>query len=201
MHSSTTTRFTNGVYHFLYLIPRAFLIDAASEGHWDIVTRVLDRLDNCVTIEQKGKNGETLLNVATCEGKADVVETLLKRNTDPNIGDEKGYTPLFCSVDSTSSADCTRLLLRHNADVTLLDKSDCTVFHHIAYEGHLDILKVMKECVAPEVLRSIIDAPCGARTLHSPVLSRRVTLQGSALHIAALMGKYQCIPLLVEFGK
>ena len=128
------------------------------------------------------------------------METLLKRKADPNIGDEKGYTPLFCSVDSTSSASCAQLLLRHNADVTLLDKSDCTVFHHIAYEGKVDLLLAIKECVSAEVLRSVIDLPCGARTLHSPVLCRRVTLQGSALQIAALMGKHQCIPLLVQFG-
>ena len=110
----------------MYLAHRVCLLDAATHGQWSLLRRVLAELDPSDTIEQRGQTGETLLHIVVCEGQADLLAMLLQRDIDTNVADNKGYTPLFCTVDSTSSSACAELLLRHNADINVLDKNECT---------------------------------------------------------------------------
>lgn len=58
--------------------------------------------------------GNTALHAAACRGRAKVCELLLLAGANPNVHNQRGYTPLGAAVDAAHT-ECVALLLGHGA--------------------------------------------------------------------------------------
>ncbi|XP_023319406.1 ankyrin-1-like [Trichogramma pretiosum] len=99
-------------------------------------------------------NPESLHDAVECE-KLEIVESLLKNGTDPNIVNEEGMSPihLVCYRPSLwhKQFDIARLLIRYKADLNLKDKYGNSPMMNLFQHDHdyntyrLDMLKLLLE--------------------------------------------------------
>ena len=66
-------------------------------------------------INARDEVGRTLLNIAVCNGKNEIVKLLLDAGADKEIKDNIGRTPLFTAVEY-ATAEIVKLLLDAGAD-------------------------------------------------------------------------------------
>ena len=64
---------------------------------------------------KRDHNGTTALHQAVFQNKLDIVNLLIDRGADPNIGDENVWTPLYWAVERRR-IDMVKLLLNRGAD-------------------------------------------------------------------------------------
>lgn len=94
---------------------RTPLYVAILEGHFDVITLLLDRgarIDAC------GENGWTVFHLAAGRGQESVVRLFLEHGADIEVFDERGWTPL-CAAVRWEKPEIVTLLLKVGAEVNL----------------------------------------------------------------------------------
>ena len=125
-------KFLKSVVFMLSILSLGFLEaadihDAAKAGNLRKVKALIDKNPELIDIQDKDNHLKTALHVAVEKKRADVVEFLLGRGANPNLGCtstdidiflpvlQKGITPLHISIAMGNEA-ITRMLLEQNAD-------------------------------------------------------------------------------------
>jgi ankyrin repeat protein len=85
-------------------------------------------------INQKNKNGNSILHIACWKGNCDMVLMLLMRGADVNILDSKGYTPLLVAIEFGHDKLATSLLER-GANINIGNEVLCLPLHVAALSG------------------------------------------------------------------
>lgn len=115
------------------------LILACYRGNTDVADFLIE---NVKDVNYKSREGTALAGLAIKYNK-DLVEHLLKKNADPNIGDETGYTPLFWAVKS-GNKDLVEQLLKYKADKTKKDSMGMTPFEYALQTNNKEIINLLK---------------------------------------------------------
>ena len=97
-------------------------------------------LDQYPTLSQAQDNrGYGALYKAAYMKRPEVVNLLIERGADVNLGTARGTRPLHASAEN-GSVEITNALLDHGADVNLRDGGGRTPLHWAAYNGSLEII-------------------------------------------------------------
>ncbi|KAF4311746.1 hypothetical protein GTA08_BOTSDO12623 [Botryosphaeria dothidea] len=96
------------------------LVQAAEQGHKDIVNFLLDKGDST---ETAASNGRTALSAAASSGHKDIVEMLVVYRADVRSRDQEGNTPLMLAVQREYEG-VAKLLLKHGADIDDIKKDN-----------------------------------------------------------------------------
>ena len=112
-------------------------------------------------------------------GNIEVLQELIRLETDLNVRDEKGYTPLIIACYNNQYR-AAKLLLDSGADVNAQDYGGNTALMGVAFKGYKDIAEML---IAQ-----------GAR------LNLRHGNGGTALMFAAMFGRNDVLQLLLHHG-
>lgn len=87
-------------------------------GPEDVVpdSQILAAMEEIQDLEEKDRDGRTLLSNAACYGRVKAVKYLLKRGADVNTADECGFTALHFAVQC-GNEEIISLLIKAGADV------------------------------------------------------------------------------------
>ena len=110
-----------------------------------------------------------------------VIQLLLDRGANPNLGDRDGWTPLLSTNTRNGNEDIVQLLLEGGADPDLPSHFGTTVLHLAAENGNRDVVQLL------------IDR--GAE-----LNSNSTTYGFTPLHYAALTGHGDIVRLLLKAG-
>lgn len=99
---------------------------SAKAGHLEIVKLLLTK---GAFINGKNRNHKTPLHVA--RGHSSVVDYLIANGALVNVPDAQGLIPLHCAA-AGPCVECVKILLKHGADWTILNRSDQTILHYAA---------------------------------------------------------------------
>ena len=91
------------------------------------------RLSSPLTLHEGDPNGTTALHQAVFQNHHDIVNLLIERGADPNIGDENVWTPLHWAVERRRM-DMVKLLLNRGADPNKISKQ-WTPLHRAVQNG------------------------------------------------------------------
>ena len=95
-------------------------------------------------------------------------------------GEKAGFTPIILAA-ALANADMVKYLMSENADITILDDYNRSVFWYSALNGDFEVTKVVLSIAKPPVVTSVINTPdldlmqplsnslCGAMSLSSYV--------------------------------
>ncbi|XP_032745268.1 putative ankyrin repeat domain-containing protein 20A5 [Rattus rattus] len=95
-------------------------------------------------VDEYDEMRRTSLHYACAHNHPDVVTLLLENNSNINIKDDEGCTPLIKAVQ-WQNTDCVSILLKYNANPNLTDFHGNTAFHHAASRGNIKIVKLLLE--------------------------------------------------------
>jgi ankyrin repeat protein len=129
----------------------------------------------------EGQGGSLIYAVAS--GWPEGVRLLLDHHADPNLADNKGYTPLLYvwEAQSPAAGEIAELLIRHGADVNLrCGIAGQTPLGNATQMGRADLVKIL----------------LAARAEVNSADNRGTT----ALHIAAMVDQPEIITLLLSAG-
>jgi ankyrin repeat protein len=84
----------------------------------------------------------TPLNLASYEGKTDIVKYLLEKGADVGTKDKEGSTPLQ-NAAAKGHFEIVKLLVEKGSDVNYKDDNDVTPLHFGCMSGNLDIVKYL----------------------------------------------------------
>jgi ankyrin repeat protein len=115
------------------------LILACYRGNTEVAQYLIDHVKD---VNYKSREGTALAGLAVKYNR-DLVERLLKKNADPNITDETGYTPLFWAV-KFGNKELVELLLKYKADKTKKDSMGMTPFEYALKTDHKEIINLLK---------------------------------------------------------
>lgn len=90
-------------------------------------------------VNQRNKNGNSILHIACWKGDNDMVLMLLMRGADVNCVDSKGYSPLLVAIEFGHDALALSLLER-GADITIGNQACCLPLHVAALTGCKNII-------------------------------------------------------------
>ena len=90
-------------------------------------------------INQKNKNGNTILNIACWKGNTDMCLMLLMRGATINETDSKGYTPLLVAIEFNHD-ELANILLQRGADINIANQSLCYPLHVASLSGCKNII-------------------------------------------------------------
>ena len=107
------------------------IIQAAGGGNISNVRRLLS--SGMLNINFINPNGTTALHQAVFQNHHDIVNLLIERGADPNIGDENVWTPLHWAVERRRM-DMVKLLLNRGADPNKMSKH-WTPLHRAVQNG------------------------------------------------------------------
>jgi Zn-dependent protease len=128
-------------------IEQSPLITAASLGHRDIVTALLDSGADPNLVDWVGSSlparGRTALVAAAANGEADVAEVLLESGADVNAQTWIGQTALMVAAIN-GHTEVARLLLDRGADPELEDGDGWTALMLARGHGHTDLVDLLK---------------------------------------------------------
>ncbi|KAJ8269967.1 hypothetical protein GJAV_G00108780 [Gymnothorax javanicus] len=93
--------------------PLALLLDAALEGEFDLVQRIIYEVDNP---SMPNDEGITPLHNSVCAGHHHIVKFLLDFGVNVNAADSDGWTPLHCAA-SCNSVHLCKLLVESGAAI------------------------------------------------------------------------------------
>jgi ankyrin repeat protein len=132
----------------------------ARDGHGKQLSDLLAKKPHL--INQKNKNGNSILHIACWKGNTDMVLMLLMRGADINATDSKGYTPLLVAIEFNHD-DLATLLLQRGADINIANQALCLPLHVAALSG-------CKNVVVPLLQRGAdIDAIETVRSCQNPL--------------------------------
>ncbi|MGY6647380.1 ankyrin repeat domain-containing protein [Wenyingzhuangia sp. IMCC45574] len=86
----------------------------------------------------------TALHAAVYQNNLSIAELLLKNKVKVNSVDNNKHTPLIMAVNG-SDAKMVMLLLKYNADVTLVDKAGKTAFVHAMEQENEEISQLLRQ--------------------------------------------------------
>ncbi len=115
------------------------LILACYRGNTEVAQYLIDHVKD---VNYKSREGTALAGLAVKYNR-DLVERLLKKNADPNIADDTGYTPLFWAV-KFGNTELVELLLTYKADKTRKDSMGMTPFEYALKTDHKEIINLLK---------------------------------------------------------
>lgn len=115
------------------------LILACYRGNVEVAKYLIDHVKD---VNYKSKEGTALAGLAVKYNK-ELVENLLKRNADPNIADDTGYTPLFWAV-KFGNTELIQLLLKYKADRSKKDSMGMTPFEYALKTNNKEIINLLK---------------------------------------------------------
>lgn len=113
------------------------LHEAARCGQVRLVKYLLNH--EADTAAKDSRYNRSALMWAAEQGHFQVVDTLIKQNTNVNMPDNHGYTALLIAAKN-KRWDVAKLLSQHNADVTICDWSHNNVLHLAAECGHTEFV-------------------------------------------------------------
>ncbi len=113
---------------------------AAYNGHSEIVKLLLK---HGATVDCRDDEGKTPL-IHACTGPfAKTVEILLDAGADVNAKDStEAFTPLMMGA-GLGQTEVVKVLLRHNADKSMLDDDDESAIDHARNSGHTGIVELL----------------------------------------------------------
>ena len=92
-------------------------------------------------IDSRDKTGRTALSWAVELGNLEITEKLLIKGADPNLADNRGYTPLFYCVPKV---EVMKSLLCAGANVNHPGRDGKTKLHHLLWESdNIDIFETL----------------------------------------------------------
>ena len=151
------------------------LIIACRLGKPDIVKAALDK---GAKNDPHPTYGQTALQVAVSAGNVDcvrlILETAAPSGSDSiivNHEDSNKEAPLHVS-SRCGSQDILRLLVKHGADLRILDSQNRTCLHHVCQGGHVDCLKFILDN-GGDILMEERDIN-GFTCLHASVKANRI---------------------------
>lgn len=115
------------------------LILACYRGNIDVAKFLIDHAKD---VNYKSREGTALAGLSVKYNK-ELVESLLKKNADPNIADATGATPLFWAVKS-GNKELIELLLQYKADKSKKDSMGMTPFEFALQTNNKDIINLLK---------------------------------------------------------
>ena len=116
-------------------------------GRPALIRFVVDAIETDPALAAQCFSGRTLLHFASGAGCIEVVSSLLRLGTNPNIQDRGGHTPLYCVANECSSApgpEIVRMLVRAGADVNACGGvTRASALHMAARRGHVEIARAL----------------------------------------------------------
>ena len=97
-----------------------------------------------------------------------VVQLLLDRGANPNLGDMNGWTPLHSTNPRNGNEDIVQLLLERGADPDLATNYRTTLLHLAADNGNIDVMQLLLDRGAKH---NTTTSPYGFTPLHSAVFN------------------------------
>ena len=123
-------------------------LDAAGEGHSEIITLLLDRggvdINQVVGEDHEEQPGSTALLLASLEGREETIKVLIKRGADVNKASTCGETPV-AAASTGGHADAVHVLLKAGADANAADNEGYTALIGAAEGGCLEVIRVLAE--------------------------------------------------------
>lgn len=109
-----------------------------------------------VEAQQRDRNGETLLHMASRSDSAEVVKQLLGLKLDPNTGNNNMQTPLHLAA-SKGYTDVVKVLMEGGCDLNRKTKfTEMTALHLASKNNQTDIVKQLlkggAECCIPDTI-------------------------------------------------
>lgn len=129
---------------------------------------------------QAGADIGNALHAAAWGGHRDIVNDFLLNGESVGVKDTNGCTPLHVAA-RRGKAEIVRLLLLNGADINALDNQEWTPLLRAVYHGHATVALALLAGGADVSLR------CGA-------------VKGSAVHMAAEMGRLGILRAMIEHG-
>eukprot|EP00931_Biecheleriopsis_adriatica_P088380 TRINITY_DN62714_c0_g1_i1.p1 TRINITY_DN62714_c0_g1~~TRINITY_DN62714_c0_g1_i1.p1 ORF type:complete len:376 (+),score=105.23 TRINITY_DN62714_c0_g1_i1:72-1199(+) len=164
-------------------------------------------------------SGCSALSSAAASMRPDIVELLLAARAEVDTQDDLGAeTEGRTALHQAALAGCSetsRCLLQRRADPELQDAEGHTALHCASLEGRCEVLRVLTASRA-DVEAKVLETPAwGCRALHLAVIAGRhdaarclldakasanetSTSEVTPIHVAALRGRANFIPLLLE---
>ncbi|ROI01177.1 ankyrin repeat domain-containing protein [Chryseobacterium sp. G0240] len=115
------------------------LILACYRGNTEVAKFLIDHVKD---VNYQSKEGTALAGLSVKYNK-ELIESLLKKNADPNIADATGYTPLFWAV-KFGNKELVELLLRYKADKSKKDSMGMTPFEYALSTNNKEIINLLK---------------------------------------------------------
>lgn len=151
-------------------------------------------------INQKNKNGNSILHIACWKGNCDMVLMLLMRGADVNVLDSKGYTPLLVAIEFGHDKLAISLLER-GAKINIGNEALCLPLHVAALSGCKNMVIPLLEWGADiDAIETVRD---GVEFLYAPnllltffVYDRICVLISIFCFLNFLIFKNGCTPLL-----
>jgi len=139
------------------------LLEAAKNGHTDIVRLLLDK---GAKPNISDKYGDSPLMAAALKGHKEVVKLLIEKGADPNMIDCDEYAALHYAV-SMGHNDVIQMLLDNGADPNMTDCDEYAALHCAARMGHNDVIRMLLDIGAdPNISNEHGETP-----LHMAVIS------------------------------
>ena len=121
-------------------------------GRADLIGFVIDAVERDPSLASRRFGGRTLLHYASGAGCLEVVASLLRLGTDPDMQDGGGHTPLYCVANECASETgpkVVRALVRAGADVNACGGvTRATALHMAARRGYVEIARALLDCGA-----------------------------------------------------
>ena len=146
------------------------------EGDTEKLIAILEQ--NRSKVDNKNEEGQSLLYLALCQYKVDVVMSLLQLGANVDGVDKYGNTPLHWAA-LEGQEEMAKILLTRKADVSARNKQGMTPLLLAAKWGRVGVLRLLLEYGASPKEISSVD---GATILHLACKFRRVKA------IAAILG-------------
>lgn len=117
----------------------SILIIAAYYGQESIINYLLPFSNN---INYKSENG-TALAAAVVKNHLEIIKVLLNHNSDVNISDTNGVTPLMYAI-MFKNEPVIKLLIQHGANLTLKDNTGKSTFEYALATENQNIINLTK---------------------------------------------------------
>ena len=198
---------------------------AITKGHSDIALFLLDR---GADMENRGKEDQTALYIASSCGYTDIVRSLIHRGADLNPicedhdegGNDVRWTPLLAAIFRRRQ-DVAILLLERGADMEIRSNRGETALYMASSRGCVDIVRQLishrtdpnAEFETFDIYKGVVKSTPlhGASYIGNTQVARILLEHGAnpnapdnsgatALHTASFSGKVAVVELLLEYG-